>query len=201
MCYVPPTQRWDYVDSKATMVDTPRRFYFHDVKSIQHAELLHFEDMYWDSAFDDMIEYYRFVGSPKHRNYYYCGVAVLFTDGDLYLCVEIKCKNALSELEKFQFIRHKYKEILNPMNAVYMAAFDDTTFGLAALLPAFRRNGKWCFTALGGYLKNSHHDYKIVYWKKFVYIFNLYLIRKQSVFRIWKTWKLYKSRRANLFPH
>lgn len=192
--YVPPNIRWDYVDSKATkMVSAPRRFYFHNVSSIQHASVLRFEDQFWDSTYDDMIEYYRFVASPKHRNYYYCGVAVLFTDGDLFLCVEIKCKKALLDVECMQFLRHQYHQVLNPNNKLYFAVYDK----LDALIPITgKRNGKWCFTALPGYIRNSHHEYQFRFWKKWIYTYNLFLIRKQSVLIIWKTWKWYKK--ANL---
>ncbi len=200
MCYVPPNQRWDYVNEKWNRVHQnevdARRYYFHDVFSLKQANVLRFEGQYWNCVYDDMIDHYHFVGSPNHRLYYYSGVAVLFTDGDLYLCVSIRCKNALSEGDKMQFLRHQYRELLNPMNKLYLPTC--ASGGMGTLMPNRIINGKRCFQALSGSVYRSCDSVCLVLKRKFKYIFNLYLIRKQSVLRIWKAWKWYKNRKAQV---
>lgn len=194
--YVPPKLRKQYLDQMVT-IDVASRLYFRfcNISKIEEATLLVYEGREWSCLYEESLEGYNFLAYKEEGCRFLCGKAVLFTDGEVGICAQEKWYDSanFTDDEKIQYLRSQYYESINPSNALYLPTYDVIEpFNLSVLFPMYIKQGKVCFIPLG------QRKYYVLRFGEVVYIFNLHLIRKQSVLKIWNQWKLYKNRKQVL---
>ena len=142
-------------------------------------------------GFDVIIENDLFIAAADHRVRFLYGSVARFDDGeDVWVaCSEVFC-DEMKDFHSVVFLRHQYKQVINPMNKLFLKPYMNSKHGLNVLFKYVLKQGKLSFIPLP---QEHTSDSAIVIrtgkGKKKRYIFNLFLIRHFSALRIQKAWK------------
>ena len=194
--YVPVSLRKSYLDAMLSVEVVDRLYFrFSHISCLEQANVLVYDGRRWSCLYEG----YHFLAYNEDGCRFLCGKAVFFTDGEVCIVAQEKWYDdvCFTDEERERYIRSQYYEVLNPSNELYMPAYDmvcsgSESFHLSVLFPVLMKQGKLLFRPL-----KKQRDY-VLNIGNCVYIFNLYLIRKQSVLKIWNQWKLYKNRKQVL---